>query len=513
MVLMKKILLLFVLFSSMLVVLALISYQALPPRPTPTHTDRPISEPSSFLAQHFSPQHHINPGLSGIYPLADGRDAFLARLALADSAQQRLDVQYYIWHNDISGHLLLQRLYQAAERGVKVRLLLDDNNTQGMDALFAALNAHPNFDIRLFNPFMQRKLRFLGYLSDFSRLNRRMHNKSFSADSTISIVGGRNIGDEYFDVGNGVLFADLDVAVVGKVVEDIEQDFERYWHSEAVYPLEMIVTHTHASPFNSTPSTDKPTQIYLEQLAQSPFARALNAGTLQFVWAPAYLMTDDPAKGISHTLLQHSVLADIAPTMLNAKQSLIIVSPYFVPTKYGVDFLSRIAQKGIEISILTNSLEATDVSVVHSGYAKYRKALLQQQIRLYELKPDATVQKRQPHPLLKGNSGASLHAKTFSVDSRYLFVGSFNMDPRSALINTEMGVLIDSPTLAAMLNTGLHTHQQHYAFHVELDANGELRWQTQQNGEQKIYQQEPHSTWFKRFSLWFLSLLPVEHLL
>lgn len=509
---MKKIVILFIMLLVSILILAVLTYRALPNKPhQETQTYRAV-DPESPLAQHLIPLITQQTELTGIYPLSDGRDAFLARLALVESAQHSLDLQYYIWHHDISGRLLLQRIYHAAQRGVKVRLLLDDNNTKGLDNILAAVNAHPNIAVRLFNPFMQRHYRALGYLNDFFRLNRRMHNKSLTADSLISIVGGRNIGDEYFDVGNGVLFADLDVAVVGDTVEKIEIDFDRYWNSESVYPFELIV-QKNQTDFDSTPSNDEATQTYLAELAQLPFANALKTGNLAFTWAKTQFISDDPAKALGKSNQENSVLTHIAPLMQATEHNLIIVSPYFVPTKIGVDFLKHIAQKGTQISILTNSLEATDVSIVHSGYAKYRKALLENQIRLYELKPDATVHMETPHALLKGGSGASLHAKTFSVDNRYLFVGSFNMDPRSAILNTEMGLLIDSPTLAQMLANGLRRHHHNYTFSVVLNPQGHIYWETQEAGRPVLYENEPHSTLFKRISIWLLSLLPVEHLL
>ncbi|WP_101775618.1 phospholipase D family protein [Pasteurella oralis] len=510
--LIKKLAILCITILTSIVTLVVITYKPLPNNSAEIKQTRRDIDPNSLLAQHVLPLINQQPELTGIYPLNDGQDAFLARLALVETAQRTLDLQYYIWHNDISGHLLLQSVYKAAERGVKVRLLLDDNNTKGMDSLLTSLNAHPNINIRLFNPFMQRDYRLLGYLSDFFRLNRRMHNKSLTADGLISIVGGRNIGDEYFGAGNGVLFADLDVAAVGEVVAHIETDFDRYWNSKSVYPLALIVNET-SQPFDSRPANDTATQHYLAQLAQLPFAKNLKTGSLQFTWSPVQLISDDPAKGLGESNIENTVLAHIAPIMQSAKNSLIIVSPYFVPTSIGVDFLKQIAQIGPRVSILTNSLEATDVSIVHSGYAKYRKALLENHIHLYELKPNATVQMDPPHHLLTGGSSASLHAKTFSIDHRYLFVGSFNMDPRSAMLNTEMGLIIDSPTLAQMLVNRLHIHHQTYTFSVALNQNGDIYWETQEAGKNILYETEPHASLFKRICIWFLSLLPVEHLL
>lgn len=240
-------------------------------------------DPTSPLAQAIFPQNEAHPGLSGVYLLQDGVDAFVARLSLAEAAQKTLDVQYYIWHNDTSGHLLFQSMLKAAERGVRVRLLLDDNNTQGLDPLLQALNQHPNIEVRLFNPFMQRNFRPVAYLSDFSRLNRRMHNKSFTADGVVSIVGGRNIGDEYFGAGEGVMFADLDVAVTGPVVAAIQTDFDRYWSSESTYAAERILPpNTAAVALNTEASQDAATQGYLKRLRESDFAAQLLQNNITF---------------------------------------------------------------------------------------------------------------------------------------------------------------------------------------------------------------------------------------
>ncbi|MDO5290910.1 MAG: phospholipase D family protein [Pseudomonadota bacterium] len=511
--LLKKLLKFILLLAVVLVAVAWLSHRSLP-----DNSQRPASQwlapnPAGVLAGYALPLAAAHPGQSGVYPLGDGREAFLARLALAEAAQYSLDVQYYIWHDDVSGRLLLQSLYRAAERGVRVRLLLDDNNTKGMDALLAAFDAHPNAELRLFNPFMQRDHRLLGYLSDFARLNRRMHNKSFSADGAVSIVGGRNVGDEYFDVGSGVLFADLDVAVTGPAVADVGADFDRYWASESTYPASRILPAEGGAPtFDAQPSSDAATQSYLASLAQSPFAAHLRAGSLPLVWAPATLVSDDPAKGLGQALPQNTVLARIAPVMEAAQSHLTIVSPYFVPTQHGSDWLGRLAQSGKAVTVLTNSLAATDVAPVHAGYAKYRKDLLRQGVRLYELKPDATVRAQHNLPL-GGSSGASLHAKTFAVDGRQLFVGSFNMDPRSAALNTEMGLIFDSPALAQQLTQGLQQHGAARTYAVSLNEQGQLHWQTQEDGQTRRFDTEPQSTAFQRAVVWLSSLLPIEHLL
>ncbi|MDO4776592.1 MAG: phospholipase D family protein [Cardiobacteriaceae bacterium] len=508
----KKLALFMVFLVIVLVITAFISRRELPANHNRTVSQWLPPNPDGVLARAILSANAAHPGLSGVHAFADGMEAFIARLALAETAQYSLDVQYYIWHNDTSGHLLLQALQRAAGRGVRVRLLLDDNNTQGMDGVLLALDAHENAEVRLFNPFMQRGFRPIGYLSDFFRLNRRMHNKSFTADGLVSIVGGRNVGDEYFGAGDGVMFADLDVSVTGSVVPAIEDDFDRYWASESSYPITTILPDGLPTPFADTPRDDAQTREYLGKLAASDYVERLRDGGLRPVWAPATLFSDDPAKGLGKARYQDTVVAKLAPFFASAKSDIIIVSPYFVPTKNGAAIFAQAAAKGIETTVLTNSLVATDVAPVHAGYAKYRKDLLKAGVKLYELKPEASFAVHEESDTglhFAGSSGASLHAKTFAVDGEKLFVGSFNMDPRSAAINTEMGIVFEHPALAGALKDGIGEHMASHAYHVTLTADGELQWR---DGDE-TYGKEPQSSAFKRFSVWFLSWLPIEHLL
>lgn len=386
----KKLGLFLLAVAVLLLATALITRKPLPDNRNRSPSHSLPADPQTLLGAHFLPQVQAHPGLSGIYPLREGRDAFLARVALAEAAQRSLDVQYYIWHDDVSGRLLLQSLYRAAERGVRVRLLLDDNNTGGMDGLLAALDAHANIEVRLFNPFMQRGFRPFGYLSDFFRLNRRMHNKSFTADGLVTIIGGRNVGDEYFGAGSGVMFADLDVTAIGPAAQAVGKDFDRYWASESSYPAASILQKAPLA-FDPAPAQNAETQGYLAALAQSPFAHQLKTGDLPLEWAKATLVSDDPAKGLGRALPENTVLAHIGPVMGAAQRDLLIVSPYFVPTEKGTELLAGIARSGRRVSILTNALSATDVAAVHAGYAKYRKPLLHAGIQLFEMKPDATI--------------------------------------------------------------------------------------------------------------------------
>ncbi|PNK60703.1 phospholipase D family protein [Psychrobacter sp. FDAARGOS_221] len=508
----KTVFVILIVLIASLALLAIISHQSLPDNQQRTISTSLPFNPQSALAQQLLPDIEAHPQQSGLYLLDDSHEAFLARLALASSAEDTLDVQYYIWHDDTTGHLLMQSLYQAAERGVRVRLLLDDNNTGGMDALLASVNAHPNIEVRLFNPFMQRRLRPLGYLSDFFRLNRRMHNKSFTADGLVTIAGGRNVGDEYFGFGSGVMFADLDMAAVGPAAQQVEQDFDRYWASDSSYPAENIISINNPEPFDTQPATDEETQQFLTELIHSKFVTQLKSGELPLIWTNTELISDDPAKGLSKPKQSDSVLAHIAPLMTQTKEELLVISPYFVPTQKGTQLFADLADQGKQVGILTNSLAATDVIPVHAGYAKYRKPLLNAGIELYELKPMATISTKDHGGIIK-SSGASLHAKTFIIDSNTLFVGSFNMDPRSAALNTEMGFVFDSPEIANYLVDNMKQKQMQYSYAVTKTAEGKLYWQTEEDGDIIEFNNEPHSSWLSRFGVWVCSLLPIEWLL
>ena len=473
----------------------------------------------SLLASAVQPQVAAHAPLSGLYPLADGLDAFAARIGLADAAEHTLDIQYYIWRNDTSGRMLIQHIYQAAERGVRVRLLLDDNNTRGMDSLWAAVDEHPNIEVRLFNPFANRRWRALGYLTDFERLNRRMHNKSLTADSQATIIGGRNIGDEYFDFGDGALFIDLDVLAVGPVVEAVAADFDRYWASASAYPLDRLVRErSHIAPKTQRllqgeiPATAQ--AAYFNQAwQQSPLSLALQHGDLPLEWARMELVSDDPAKALGQGDPQQSVLVHLDEAMGTPQQSLWLVSPYFVPTANGTDALAQLVRQGVQVNVLTNSLAATDVPLVHSGYVPYRTELLQAGVNLYEFKPVQHSKGRRDRGLV-GNSASSLHAKTVAIDRQRLFVGSFNFDPRSAHLNTEMGLVIHSPALAADITDTLVQRLPESSYRLLPNGqNGVLWHDATAQPDAAILQREPQTGWWRRMWVKVLSWLPLESML
>lgn len=472
------------------------------------------------LTQAISPLVKRHPELSGIHSLADGLDAFAARYLLTAMAESTLDIQYYIWQNDMSGRLLFSALFDAADRGVRVRLLLDDNNTMGLDRTLARLSCHPNIEVRLFNPFSFRTLRALGYLSDFARLNRRMHNKSFTVDKQATIVGGRNVGDEYFGAGEEPLFSDLDVLAIGPVVEEVTKDFERYWHSRAVKPFEAVVeTDAEADREEvSLPAewrNDSQVKRYLARIEAASFSTQLENGDLPLTWAKTRLLSDDPRKGLgkakTSTLLPQRMLEVIG----RPEVQFDIISAYFVPTRAGVAQLLSLVRKGVKIAILTNSLAANDVSIVHAGYAKWRKKLLRHGISLYELKPH-NDSREVPHDRgLTGNSGSSLHAKTFSVDNQKVFIGSFNFDPRSAMLNTEMGFVIESESLATTIHQRFVDSLYDHAWTLRLDKWGRVNW-VEYPGEgekERVHKHEPRTRFMQRLLVRLVWRLPIEWLL
>lgn len=488
------------------------AYRPLPENVARVGSERLADTEGTSLGGALSADRAAHPGLSGIWPLEDGRDAFVARVLLAEAAERSIDAQYYIWRDDISGRLLYRALQKAADRGVRIRLLLDDNNTRGIDALVGTLNAHENIEVRLFNPFMHRKFRALGYLNDFFRLNRRMHNKAFVVDNQVAVVGGRNVGDEYFGAGEGTMFADLDVLAAGAAAADVSRDFDRYWNSASSYPAEAIVpAGLPAVDLESWLRTEPGVAEYRDALAENRLIQRLKSGSLPMEWVPVRLVSDDPAKALGHVARERSMFGGLTAVLGDVEKELVLVSPYFVPSVGGTDALTALSRKGVRISVLTNSFAATDVSAVHAGYVKYRRPLLNAGVRLFELKREAAAPTGKDVGLT-GSSASSLHAKTFAVDGRRLFVGSFNMDPRSVHLNTEMGLVIESPVLAGELFRALKEKGPAQAYSVSLEDGG-LRWTTREEGRDVVLDEEPGSGWAQRMTVRILSWLPIEWLL
>lgn len=493
---------------------------SLPPLEGRTATTAFADTAGTTLGRALATQAAANPGKTGIHAFRDPRDAFAARVLLAAAAERSLDVQYYQWNGDQVGYLLFEALWQAAERGVRVRLLLDDLGTVGLDPTIAALDAHPNIEVRLYNPVVQREFRALNFLTDFTRVNRRMHNKSFTADNQATIIGGRNVGDEYFDAddGNGMLFADLDVLAIGPAVSDVSRDFDRYWASESAYPLGLLlpaaspeaVRREAAAARARIPETERAT--YSSAVATARLMPALLHGTQAFDWSRVTMLSDDPAKVLGRAATESHVWPRLKEAVGTPQRELLLVSAYFVPGEAGAAYLTDLVGAGTAVSVLTNSLAATDVAAVHAGYARRRKPMVLGGVTLWELKrniapPD--IGRRR----LGGSSSSSLHAKTVVVDRDRVFVGSFNFDPRSARLNTELGFVIPSPALASRLSDLFHREVPWHAYRVVADSAGDIVWQEQVGGETVVHTDEPDTGALLRLGVGFLSLLPIEGLL
>lgn len=477
---------------------------------------------------------------SGIHPLAGGREAFAVRLRLIESAEQTLDLQYYIWRDDLSGRMMFDAVRRAADRGVRVRLLIDDNNTAGMDDLLAWLDEHPRIEVRLFNPFAQRRWRALGYLTAFDRLHRRMHNKSLTSDGRATIIGGRNIGDTYFDATDETAFADMDVLALGPIVGDVSADFERYWRSQAAYPVRQLTRPLDDARRGQIIDRlrgvgDSPdTAYYREALERTRALADLREGRLDLNWAPVTMLSDPPSKIVDRDRPTVSVATLMERQVGNPERTLNIVSPYLVPMAEGVAWLRTLVERGVRVRILTNSLASTDVAAVHAGYARWRDQMLDAGVELYEYGRDASRPKsgqatapgqggrHRPQGSAGSASGAvsgsgssesSLHAKIYSVDGRRVYVGSANFDPRSANLNTEFGFVIDSARLTGMIDEAYARDLPSNAWRVRRGEDGRLQWTREVASGTETRDEEPDAPFGRRFGASLFWLLPLDWLL
>ncbi len=473
------------------------------------------------LGQSIGPMVAQHPAdVSGVHLLIEPYEAMAARVHLARSAERSIDAQYYIWHGDIAGILLFEELFQAAERGVRVRLLLDDNGTQGIDPLLAALNTHPNIEIRLFNPFLHRNARWFGFLTDFSRLNRRMHNKLYVVDNQVAIVGGRNIGDEYFQVPEQTAFIDADLLGVGPVVQESSKDFDRYWASDSSYPVELILDkptakeleelHRKATAYN----TEKKAERYMRALNASGAVQRFLDGDLPWHWVQVKMISDPPAKGLGKASSEDLLPAKLFALAGLPEKNMELISPYFVPMEDDIKAMAGLAGKGIKLQILTNSLAATDVAAVHSGYIDSRVPLLKAGIGLYEWRFSMSGDLMGHREGIGQSSASSLHAKTFTIDGKHLFVGSFNFDPRSIKLNTECGFIVHSELLTAQMEQAFRLAIPYLAYEVRLTPEGALYWlEHREDGQVIRHDTEPDSSWWQRRAVDVFSLLPIKWLL
>ncbi|MEZ2691346.1 phospholipase D family protein [Psychrobacter faecalis] len=481
---------------------------------------------STDLVAAISEQNEIHPDLSGYHPIVTGANAFASRSILTSMATRNIDAQYYIWHDDQAGQLMLKDLWDAAERGVIVRLLLDDfNNSAKFDQHLLRFASHPNIAVRITNPLMYRKFQTLNFVTGLPRINRRMHNKSMTFDKQITIIGGRNIGDEYLSNDKNSQFADLDVLLIGKVVADIDNSFASYWSAPISFDIQTLATLDKGETTDFLEGLDKlradeknnsksSLDVYKTAIEDSSIDSDLINKRVPFRWTDMQFLSDDVGK-LTKTVPADTNLVHQLRTLLGSPtKRLTIISSYFVPTKDGVNTLVELAEAGIDIKILTNSFDATDVTAVHSGYSQWRPSLLRAGVKIYELKSTASEEKRE-NKLWKARSqsSTSLHAKTFAVDDYQVFIGSYNVDPRSANINTEMGVIINDEELAKQLHSALSDELLGQAYEVKLLENGSLQWHTVEAGEKVVYDSEPRVDISDHVWLAIMSWLPIDWLL
>jgi cardiolipin synthase C len=455
-----------------------------------------------------------HPGQSAFRLVVEGPEAFAIRAHSALRAQRSLDVQTYIWHADLTGLSLAHALLEAADRGVRVRLLLDDMDARAKSAGLAALAAHPNIAVRLFNPFASRRgfiAKLREGLSSFTRLNGRMHNKAWIADNRVALAGGRNLGDEYFHASREVNFVDLDFAMVGPVVRDVSASFDKYWNARSVVPVELLdAAHVSAQGLKQlrarlgAHARLARDSRYAEALRTNDAVKRLLSGDWPLSWAGNYrFVADDPHKVMLEAgdPARAQVAAVLLPVLGAAQRSASLISPYFVPGA-ATSKLAALARRGRTLRVLTNSLASNDVTAVHGGYARYRERLLAAGVQLWELKRRGG----DVHASMFGSSGASLHTKAFTVDDRIVFVGSFNLDARSTWLNCEQGVLVEQSQLARQLALIFATHTtREAAFRVSLH-DGALRWSA---GEESFLV-EPHASLTRRVLAFLTGLLPLE---
>ena len=471
----------------------------------------------TFLGKRVAPYTEQHPDKSAFFLLENGIEALAARLVLAEKAESSIDLQYYILHADITGYLFVNSLLKAADRGVRVRILLDDITTEGYDAGMAALESHPNIEIRIFNPFSKRSVRLFSFITDFGRVNHRMHNKSFTVDNLFTIVGGRNIGAEYFAADEDVNFGDLDVIGVGPVVKEASLSFDEYWNSDAAIPVLALVEKVDGpGPLNER--RNRMAEIEAEA-TETPYGEALEISYenligrgSEYIWATSRVIADSPGKIANNadSLNPKTLRSQLGPEVRATQENLFVVSPYFVPRDKGVELFTKLRESGVDVTIITNSLASNDVPAVHAGYSSYREELLNLGVEIWEVRADSDTSRTARQKRKLGYSQSSLHAKSFSIDDRYVFIGSFNWDPRSVEINTELGIYIDSPELTAQVKYVFMKNLTETAYKLRLDANGKLEWVANEYGKEVVYHKEPDTSLWMRTKMRLFKILPFE---
>ncbi|UCH48626.1 MAG: phospholipase D family protein [Betaproteobacteria bacterium] len=460
-----------------------------------------------WLAEH--------PGPSGFYPLVNGTDALGARLRLIEQAEKTIDAQYFLMKADSAGFVFGAALLEAADRGVRVRFLLDDIFTTVGERELAIIDGHPNVELRLFNPISRKGIDVFNYLGTFESANRRMHNKSFIVDNQIAIVGGRNIADEYFELNTGGEFRDFDMIAVGPAAAAVSEEFDAFWNHSRAVPAEAVVGKF--SEEQIAQFLAKIDRQYLEEgrniyreAVNSDLMRSFQARGRPLFSADATVLTDDPDKLVREISQENMILIqEMAEIVRSAKSEVVVATPYFVPGNEGVEFWRSIVDKGVRVVIVTNSLAANNHTAVHSAYARYRKDIILAGVELYEARANAVSETREGAPQPKA---MTMHTKAMIFDRERLFVGSLNLDPRSIEINSEMGMIVDSAEMTGELADKLFENLGKWTYRVKLNDDGQLRWHATIDGVEVVETSEPLASWWQKFSAWFLKIAPERQL-
>ena len=425
-----------------------------------------------------------------------------------------------MYHQDTVGKLLTYHILEAADRGVRVRMLIDDiYGNQGEDT-WTALDAHTNIEVRLWNPWARGKSRLLQSLFRARDINYRMHAKSFTVDNQATILGGRNIGDEYFDADSNVAFTDVDVLAIGPPVAQVSAQFDQYWNNQFAYPVNILLEGGSSRSLDALRAArtefyqTNTTLDYVQALQKSDLADGLNSGSLALSWSEARVIHDSPEKKtLGKQGRDELLITQLAPYITGARKSANIVSPYFVPGDAATDALCKLARDGVQVRILTNSLASNDVSAVHAGYSKYRRTLLRCGVKLFELDESIKEREGKTFTWLPGLKKSSLHAKTMAFDGEVMFVGSFNFDQRSLNINNEIGLVFRDPEIAGAAARNFEDNIGKYAFQVQFSREGgqeNMRWVGGQAGPDTVMEKEPYATTMQKFIVGILKWLPID---
>jgi putative cardiolipin synthase len=492
-------------------------------RPDVSNYKRPVSyaitaNNDSLLSQTLEQEVKKHPGESGFMLISNGENALLMRISLLNAAEKAIDIQYYSFLDDLSGKLLLEAILRAADRGVRIRILVDDINLKKSDNIWSLLNTHPNIEMRVFNPFATKDqgiLSRLNNLFEFERFTKRMHNKVFIADNQLSIIGGRNLGDAYFDNNEEFNFRDVDILAAGPITTEVSKSFDKYWNGNQSYPLASVQsseTGKYAVSFMREMLRDNwKTEVEKGKLAHlQPMVGQLKNGDLPLTWAAAELAVDPPAKITQPREASVSRPGSRLKKLVeNAKSEFLAITPYFIPSDDGVTWLKSVTGRGVKVKILTNSLASTDVVAVHTGYKRYRKQVIEDGVELYEMKPIPGKHPRTGR--FARSKRASLHTKIYVIDRKDVIIGTFNFDPRSIELNTEIAFVIHSPALAEqilkMFEKGISPD---YSYHLELAGDNELEWITRKDGREIRYTSEPEAGFWRNVKAIVLSVFPLE---